>query len=615
MDDLATLYGVREIEIRSALQHVSSAEQSLRSGVVWLGVAATAAGDTASEICTLLERIARNQGEIGTSLREWAGTVERLQGRADRALEQARVARDDLTDAHARLDRATIEAADAEVALTRVSPDDPRPWIRSQYAQDAANARGELVRSQNTASDAASRLSAATADAAAARDEYDTAAWASAAAFTAAADALRGAGAVPDGLGAALVALASGREGATTSDELLRLLKTLTPEQLAALAAENPSILQSLWDDPPAPDQVARWWNALDVEEQTALVALAPAILGNLAGLPYGIRDRANRAVLRAATASYDDLTDAQKRAVDQMNALRRRAGIDDVPFQITALHLGARPPLGAFAYGDLDSADNVTWAAPGMDNDFDNRESSWGRATLNLYEEQRRLGAGAAVVGWMGYDTPDMVSVLGEGLARAGAARFAVEIDGTHAVRAGSASGMPHIAVVAHSYGTTMAADALILTTHPVDSFTMVGSAGIDQGWVAELSDLNVARVHGIPAVYTTSATLDDLAPYGAYLAGRENPNPTQADVRGWDIRGAWSFSSDGQAGFGPAAGHGVIGHGDDRSGFLGAEPPEGQGYFDKGTQSLRGIAATSTGQPERVPGALVPTADQDRP
>lgn len=614
IDDLATVYSVRESEIQAAIQQVGSADQSLRSGVVWMGVAASAAGDTATQISTLLGRIAGQQRDISAALRGWAATVEHLQGRADRALEQARVATDDLAQAHARVERATIDSADASVALNNISPDDPRPWIRSQHAQDAAIARGELTRAENAVEDAQSRLSTATSVAVSARNEYDTAAKAAAATFTAAADSLAGADTVPDGLGAALLALSSGRDGATTSDELLRLLKTLTPEQLAALAEENPSFLQALWDDPPPPDEVARWWNGLSAAEQSSLALVAPAVLGNLAGLPYGVRDRANRSVLRDAIKNYDDLTDAQKRAVDHMDALRKQAVTDGVPFQVTALNLGAQPPLGAFAYGDLDTADNVTWAAPGMDNDFDNTDSSWGRATLNLYEEQRRLGASPAVVGWMGYDTPDAVSVLFEDLARDGAARFAVEIDATHAVRSSSPAGLPRIAVVAHSYGTTMAADALTLTKHPVDSFTMVGSAGLDQAWVKELSDLNVARVDGAPAIYTTSASRDDLAPYGSYLGGRENPNPTQTDFRGWDIRGAQSFSSDGQGGFAPTGGHGVIGHGDEQSGFLGAEPPEGQGYFDRGTQSLRGIAATSTGQLDRVPGALVPTADQDR-
>jgi 3D (Asp-Asp-Asp) domain-containing protein len=94
---------------------------------------------------------------------------------------------------------------------------------------------------------------------------------------------------------------------------------------------------------------------------------------------------------------------------------------------------------------------------------------------------------------------------------AQNGSWRFANELDGIHAARAAKPA---YVSVLAHSYGTTMAADALTHTKYPVDSFTMLGSAGIDTQVVKSLSDLHVKQAGGTAAIYTTAATLDFLAP-----------------------------------------------------------------------------------------------------
>ena len=46
-----------------------------------------------------------------------------------------------------------------------------------------------------------------------------------------------------------------------------------------------------------------------------------------------------------------------------------------------------------------------------------------------------------------------------------------------------------------------------------------MVGSAGLDTQLVHSLTDLHANRygVNGSPAIYTTAAQLDQLAPFGA--------------------------------------------------------------------------------------------------
>ena len=80
------------------------------------------------------------------------------------------------------------------------------------------------------------------------------------------------------------------------------------------------------------------------------------------------------------------------------------------------------------------------------------------------------------------------------------------------------------------------MAADALTHTKYEVNSFTMVGSAGLDTQLVHSLTDLHVKTgtgVNGSPAIYTTAAQLDQLAPFGAATGFRAEPNPEVAQDR----------------------------------------------------------------------------------
>jgi pimeloyl-ACP methyl ester carboxylesterase len=222
-----------------------------------------------------------------------------------------------------------------------------------------------------------------------------------------------------------------------------------------------------------------------------------------------------------------------------------------------------------------------------------------------------------------LGYDTPDLMSVSTPALAQDGAWRFATELDGTHAARAEK---LPYVGVVAHSYGTTMAADALTHTKYAVDSFTMLGSAGIDTDTVNSLADLHVKNSDGAPAIYTTAAQLDFLAPFGSAMGGRAEPNPEAAQspgawaapTVGWlnppkAMGGAQSFSSEGATlpngeVLKQTKGHSPLGE-DIGPNTLNGIAPEGYGYLDQETEALRNAAYTTVGQPGNVVGGLKPT------
>jgi hypothetical protein len=99
--------------------------------------------------------------------------------------------------------------------------------------------------------------------------------------------------------------------------------------------------------------------------------------------------------------------------------------------------------------------------------------------------------------------------------------------LDGTHATRAGD---LPYVGVVAHSYGTTMAANALTHTTYPVDSFTMLGSAGIDTDTVHSLTDLHVKNSGGAPAIYHDPPRTKRTCSVRLDRPGPVSPNPDVA-------------------------------------------------------------------------------------
>lgn len=398
---------------------------------------------------------------------------------------------------------------------------------------------------------------------------------------------------------------------------------------------------RDIWNNPPSPMTVAANWAKLTTEEQNILIAQVPWVIGNLPGLPFTPRDLANQKLADFYDANRDRLDPRSLAALDEVMGLmdRRKAGMP--PVYIVALNLQkGEVPMVAVGYGDLDSADNLTWEVPGMESDAGSGRvlEIWDKASRNLYEEQDELASSAGlgsvgVIAFLSYDTPDLADsidvwgglkpgaegVLAPDLARQGAVRLAAELDGTWAARnqpLGVSPGFvspesPRISVVAHSYGTTTAADALMLVRYEVDSFTMLGSAGLDTGRVPSLDALAVAEPFGQPQqIYANSADGDRLAALGMKYGGRGNPNPHYSVEGLVNYEGAGYFRSDGYVSpdgelFQPTDGHSVIGeekapwynlphHAVHWAGF---EASEGHGYWDIGTESLHNMAATSLG------------------
>lgn len=396
---------------------------------------------------------------------------------------------------------------------------------------------------------------------------------------------------------------------------------------------------EHIWNSPPDPTQVAAAWDRLTDSEREQLILAAPWVIGNLPGLPFGVRDAANRRSLEYYAVHRELLGPDSCTAVDELLKAIVTAEGSTSSVQVVALDLNREVPMVAVGYGDLDTADNLTWEVPGMESDAHKALAVWDKASRNLFDEQDKLAARAetgsvGVILFLSYDTPNLGDSLGTDgvlspdLARAGAERLAAELDGTWATRhprpgvgAGdTAAESPRISVIAHSYGTTVAANTLTLTAHAVDSFSMAGSAGLDPGTVSSLDALNVKdSAPGQKAIFASHAAADKLAPIGLVLGGRANPNIALEYAHAQNLEGGYYYYSDGVTTadgqyFAPTDGHSVIG--EDAAGFwdfgaklkqgAGFEASDGQGYWDSGTQSLRNLAASSLGLKEEIVGGV---------
>jgi hypothetical protein len=427
----------------------------------------------------------------------------------------------------------------------------------------------------------------------------------------------------------------------------LPLLASLAAQGADALrkwAADHPGEAQRLLDHPPSTDDVKAWWAGLDADDRTALVTGLSTVVGNLGGVLYADRGRANQHTLDTelpkAQARYrelsgkvfrnDELTPAERaeyarlsEIVGSLEALDKTllAGTASAPRTIVSLTLG-HPPLAAVAIGDLDTATNVTVNVPGMGNTVAESMQGWAGGAENLLSEQRvaaqeaHASTNIATVAWIGYDTPDMppsVEVLASTKAEAGAqnlSRFLGDVSGTRGWNGGD-----HLSVVAHSYGTTTATLATAKT--PVNNLTLLASAGVD-GRVPTVHAVEVPNGH----VWASQANTDLVANIGrgsvetpwGYVLGRQpidtgNPFTSTRDQiltlpsthrlnPGDPSWGARTFSSDPDVINGePYAGSDGHPATPGTEAEIAGEDSDAHGYLDAGTTSLYNTARTSLG------------------
>ncbi|KRC49445.1 hypothetical protein ASE16_11920 [Leifsonia sp. Root227] len=587
----------------------------------WSGLAGQAFRARLSALQVAIDQASKRNFEAGDASQKWAEAMFAAQFDADRALRAAEEAQAEIAVAETSMLALAGSCGQAIVAVEEMThlfstyantTPPPKTQVPSLAEVVAAKQHAEMLRSDRdraarTLEEAQERLEQARADA-------RTAQWAFGDAETRFAAAIeRVASASPDSLFGDLQEFTAAVGTLTTMEKvtgsggvtLLSMLGRLPLDQLKALLAGDPALAQQFWENPPAPEAVAGWWHSLDAKRRAAYIQAVPGIIGNLPGVPYKDRNTANLISYEAAKKD-PSLTDAQRAVIAAMKKALTPPD-KDVPVQLVAFNFFAEPPMLAVGYGDLDTCWPTTWCAGGMGFGAEDALEDWSTAGKNLWRAQSDLGgSNSGVVAAFEYDNPDAMGVNFSDAAKNGAARLAAELDGNAEVRNGFSSTYSPISVTAHSYGTTMASIGLTLVKTKIDSFVMVGSAGIDTSVVRSVSAIRADRV------YTTAASPDQLAPFGAAFSGRANPNPDLTLPFGESFGGAQSFNSDGDGKDLLAVdGHNPIGTSDRSTlGWIGnTEPSEGHGYYDRNTQSLQNIAAVTTGKLEKLSGPLTDT------
>jgi hypothetical protein len=277
-------------------------------------------------------------------------------------------------------------------------------------------------------------------------------------------------------------------------------------------------------DVTPDPARTAAWWAGLAPANRSLLLAEAPGIVGNLEGLPYPVRDAANRAVLAADLAgARSRLRSGSGRGESQFLAERLRT-LEQVEQALQ------RPPGGpvrslltldptngdraAIAVGDVQTADYVDFLVPGMYFTVADQMVDWTNTAAAIQSQQQQWlrhfhdSGTSAVVSWIGYRTPNVFTVASFGLAQIGATRLTDAVNGLHAARPSS---RPYTAVLAHSYGATAALLALQAHAFSADALAMVGAPGSPAQSVHELA---------VPAgdVFVGQAVWDGIATSGFF-------------------------------------------------------------------------------------------------
>jgi hypothetical protein len=235
--------------------------------------------------------------------------------------------------------------------------------------------------------------------------------------------------------------------------------------------------------DPPLPvgappAAVAGWWASLSAAEQREVIALLPAAVGALDGVPAWARDRANRTVLAAALASPGTPGEETARAVAAEIARQEAAGR-----QVQLWRLDLDDDLAAVSVGDLDTADAVAVLVPGVGTTPEDDLGAQVGDAADVMERAEAAAPGLAVaaMAWIGYRTPQgPLSTVTRDDARAGGPALDSALDGLAAARTALAGPVPRTTVLAHSYGTVVADEAAAAPGQlAADAVVLLGSPG----------------------------------------------------------------------------------------------------------------------------------------
>jgi len=306
---------------------------------------------------------------------------------------------------------------------------------------------------------------------------------------------------------------------------LLARLAGLSDQQIAHFATEYPEQLAALLRFPPPAPFVTDWWRGLTAEAMLVLTNGVPELVGNLDGIPFRARDFANRIFLarsmeRLSSSRASKLVGKSTKLSDHrhretLSKIEKSLGGDDaVPHRLLITLDTSTNVRAAIALGDLDSADYVSYIVPGMFFSVDLRMIDLSDIAARLYDHQasflKAFGSASpqhglktvATIAWIGYDTPNLLTVGGLDLARQAATNLERALLGLKSVRAANP---PSVTVIGHSYGSTAALLALQNGRASVNALALVGSPGSSAQSASQLAVEN-------GNVYVGKAGLDPI-------------------------------------------------------------------------------------------------------
>lgn len=370
---------------------------------------------------------------------------------------------------------------------------------------------------------------------------------------------------------------------------LLGRLSSLSATDLTKYVRANPAAVEALLAAPPTARTVVSLWGGLSPSARSSFVASAPEIAGNLDGIPFAVRDAANRRYLSQSIATLKaSIASGAGRAKlvetrHHLDILTQISRTLDTTAHQSQRHLLTFDPSGearaAVVVGDLSTADYVSYLVPGMFFTVQGQMYDWTVIAADLQKEQSGwlktlakadpslAGKTAATVSWIGYSTPGALDIASLTRADAGAKFLGNAVHGIQAVRADS---QPFVTLVTHSYGSTAAMIELADGGMGVDALAMVGSPG---GAAQSASALAVKNDN----VFVGEAAWDPVVNSAFYGS---DPGSAAFGAKKMDVAGGTDAVTHKQ--LGAAVGH--------------------LGYFDPGSEAMRNLALIGLDQ-----GALV--------
>lgn len=278
------------------------------------------------------------------------------------------------------------------------------------------------------------------------------------------------------------------------------------------LAKSLHTVLNTHASDTPAAraQAVKDYFATLTPDQQSTLALTEPGVIGNLDGVPVGVRYAANRVAIQkeyGAESAYlaqlgVDRPEFKrtKARVDTLRGFlnpREKTGIDPTTNRIVTVEFPRQflvfdPASGSVAdpkatpypdgrvaevVGDLENAKNVAFRIPGITNRLDNYDG-FGRGGYDLVADPSKKGAertDTAVVSWLGYDTPELGDSVDPAKAKTGGKALADFRSGISVNLRPDAT----LDVFAHSYGTLVTSKALQFGMQ-AKSVAFMGSPGL---------------------------------------------------------------------------------------------------------------------------------------